>query len=373
MQANTQIAKLMIMAGGTGGHIYPGIAVASYLREQQWQVHWLGSAGGMETIIVPKQEIPLSVISIGGVRGKSVITKLLAPLKIMQAVWQAMKVLRKERPDVVLGMGGFASGPGGLAAWLLGIPVCIHEQNAIAGMTNKLLAKLATQVLQAFPNTLASATATTGNPVRDSIAKLATPDERFKQRQGALRLLIVGGSRGAKVLNETVPETIALLTDQLAVSVTHQSGAGNALQVSEQYRRLNLLTNTSTSIEVREFIDDMEQAYCEADLIICRAGALTVSELAVAGLGAIFVPYPFAVDDHQTKNAQFLVSQQAAKVIDESELTATKLAETILQIGTREQCQKMANKAQQAAKPQATAEVAKACQLVVEQQLRKAA
>ena len=369
--------KILLMAGGTGGHIFPALAVADYLSKQGWQTHWLGSENGMEVSLVPKYNISISLLSIAGVRGKSLLTRLISPFYLANAVWQAMKVIQQFKPDVVLGMGGFASGPGGIAAWLLKRPLCIHEQNAIPGLTNKVLSKFARFSLQAFPGAFAKADAVTGNPVRQSICELTEPQQRFEEHQGDIRLLIVGGSRGAAVFNQLVPEAIALLSKTMTVDIRHQTGKGNRGLVKERYLEKlprakidqpsakigqSRAENDQTSkINIDEFIDDMDAAYAWADVVLCRSGALTVSELAAAGVGAIFIPFPHAVDDHQTANAEFLVKAKAAKLIQQSELTAEKLASTIEQFADRKYCLAFAINARSQGKPQATKEVADYC------------
>jgi len=351
--------RILFMAGGTGGHIFPALAVAELLKVQGWKLHWLGSENGMEEILIPKYNIDLSLLSIAGVRGKSILTRLLSPFTIVKAVWQAMSVINRFQPDVVLGMGGFASGPGGLAAWLLRRPLCIHEQNAIAGVTNKILSKFALYSLQAFPGTFDKADAVTGNPVRKSICELENPEQRFKEHQGPFRLLILGGSRGAAIFNQLVPDAIALLPASLEIAIRHQTGKGNRGIVIERYSERQLINDKGLSVE--EFIDDMDAAYQWADIMLCRSGALTVSELAVAGLGAIFVPFPHAVDDHQTANADYLVEAKAAEIIQQSVLTAGKLAQLISRIANRKQCLQMAINARNQGKPKATVDVAEYC------------
>ncbi len=363
--------RILLMAGGTGGHIFPALAVAQLLTEQGWKTHWLGSENGMEVSLVPKYDIDLSLLSIAGVRGKSIVTRLLSPLFIIRAVWQAIKVIRNFHPDVVLGMGGFASGPGGLAAWLLRCPLCIHEQNAIPGVTNKVLSKLAKFSLQAFPGAFEKADAVTGNPVRKSISDLPEPEIRFDHHKGAMRLLIIGGSRGAAIFNELVPEAVAILhkklernqDEQRELNVWHQTGANNRAVVLERYSEQRLLNSNGEQeqIKIEEFIDDMDAAYQWADIVLCRSGALTVSELAVAGLGAIFVPFPYAVDDHQTANAQYLVGANAAEIIQQSELSSEKLANSINRLANRKNCLVMAINAKQQGKPNATEDVAAFC------------
>ena len=356
---STTSPRILLMAGGTGGHIFPALAVAELLKEQGWKTHWLGSENSMEEVLVPKYNIEISLLSIAGVRGKSVVTRLLSPFYIIRAVWQAMKVINNFKPDVVLGMGGFASGPGGLAAWLLRRPLCIHEQNAIPGVTNKILSKFAAYSLQAFPGALEKADAVTGNPIRKSICELAKPEQRFEEHQGPIRLLIVGGSRGAAIFNQLVPEAIALLPASLEIALRHQTGKDNKGIVVERYSERQLISDERLSVE--EFIDDMDSAYQWADIILCRSGALTVSELAVAGLGAIFVPFPHAVDDHQTANADYLVKANAAEIIQQSSLTAGKLAQLINRFSNRKQCLQMAINARNQGKPNATKDVADYC------------
>ncbi len=352
--------RILLMAGGTGGHIFPALAVAELLSEQGWKTHWLGSEKGMEVSLIPKYGIDLSLLGIAGIRGKGLLTRLLSPLKLLTAIWQAMKVIKQFRPDVILGMGGFASGPGGLAAWLMRKPLCIHEQNAIPGITNRVLSRFSHFSLQAFPGAFANADAVTGNPVRKSICDLADPQKRFGDHQGAIRLLIIGGSRGAAIFNQLLPETVQLLADKIELNVWHQTGTNNRGIVLERYSERGLI-NAQLPPKVEEFIIDMDAAYQWADLVLCRSGALTVSELAAAGLGAIFVPFPHAVDDHQTANANYLVSAGAAKLIHQTELSAEKLAATITQLSDRELCLQMAIKAKQQGKPAATKAVADYC------------
>ena len=354
---------ILLMAGGTGGHIFPALAVADWLSARGWQTTWLGSAGGMEESLVPQNNIPLETISIGGVRGKSLLTKLLSPLHLLSAVFQAMGIIKRIKPDVVLGMGGFASGPGGLASRLLGYPLCIHEQNAIAGMTNRYLAKMAQFKLAAFPNSLVNATAVVGNPVRNDIVEIVSPEVRFARKQGPLKILVVGGSRGAAILNETLPESIQLLLADTDVSVRHQAGSGRRGVVLERYSSALAETDIAMEevIEVSDFITDMKSAYEWADLVVCRSGALTVSELASAGVASILIPFPHAVDDHQTVNGQYLVNGDSARMIQQSVLNAQSLAQEIKAIGGREGCLNMAINARKLAKNNATADVAGYC------------
>lgn len=355
--------RILLMAGGTGGHIFPALAVAQWLQNRGWGASWLGSMGGMEEQVVPKYDIELNSISVAGVRGKSIITRLMAPFMLLRAVWEAATVIRKIKPDVVLGMGGFASGPGGLASWLLGYPLCIHEQNAIAGMTNKYLSKFARYRLEAFEGSLPDATAEVGNPVRAEIAAIEAPESRIKSHQGPLRILVVGGSRGAAVLNEVLPETIAHLHSQLPITIWHQAGKGNQGVVSERYSQAfaNQETTMPEGIQISEFIDDMPAAYGWADLVVCRSGALTVSELASAGIGSILIPFPHAVDDHQTANANYLVKAGAATLLPQADLSVATLSEAILSASQSDTCLEMAISARHKARNDATETVANYC------------
>ncbi|WP_346351088.1 undecaprenyldiphospho-muramoylpentapeptide beta-N-acetylglucosaminyltransferase [Oceanimonas sp. AH20CE76] len=341
---------LLVMAGGTGGHVFPGLAVADLLHSEGWTIHWLGTADRMEARLVPEHGYPLHTISISGVRGNGIRRLLAAPFKIANAVRQARRILKATQPDVVLGMGGFAAGPGGVAARMAGIPLVLHEQNAAAGMTNRLLARIASKVLMAFPGAFDQGEVV-GNPVRPDVVALPAPAERIGPEPQPLRLLVVGGSLGAKVLNDTLPEALAQV--HAPVVVRHQCGKGNSEAVGAAYQAQGV------QAEVSDFITDMAAAYGEADLVVCRAGALTVSEVAAAGLGAIFVPLPHAVDDHQTKNAQALVNEGAALLMPQASLTPAALAQQLEQLaGNREQLQQMAGKARQLAITDAAAQVA---------------
>ena len=298
---------LLVMAGGTGGHVFPGLAVADRLKAQGWTIHWLGTADRMEAELVPAHGYPISFIDIQGVRGNGIKRLLVAPYRIVKSVLQARRVLKSIRPDVVLGMGGFASGPGGVAAWLSGIPLLLHEQNAAAGLTNKLLARLAKRVLMAFPGAFAPSarTAVVGNPVRPEV--VALPDPQLRSSSEPLRLLIVGGSLGARVLNEQVPPAVA--SAGVPIEVRHQCGKGNRETVAQAY------AEQGVEAEVSEFIKDMADAYAWADLVVCRAGASTLAELCAAGVGSVLVPFAAAVDDHQTRNAEYLVEHGAALLL----------------------------------------------------------
>ncbi len=353
MKDNIMTKRLLVMAGGTGGHVFPGIAVAKYLEQQGWAIHWIGTADRMEADLVPQHGFDISFIDISGVRGNGFKRLCLAPFRILKSVLQARKVMNNFKPDVVLGMGGFASGPGGVAAWLQGIPVVLHEQNAAAGLTNRLLAKIAKRVLMAFPGAFAQGLLV-GNPVREDVLALHAQPYVSKDK---LTVLVVGGSLGAKVLNETLPAALALLP-QDKISIRHQVGKNNSTAVNVAY----LSAGVTADIKVTDFIDDMAQAYHQADVVVCRAGALTVSEVAVAGLPAIFIPLPHAVDDHQTKNAQSLVQAGGAVLIPQRQLNAVDLAKLLQQwIDDEAQLVAMSNAAKSAAILDATEQVANAC------------
>lgn len=350
---------VLIMAGGTGGHIFPALAAARVLRERGFEPVWLGTERGMEARLVPPAKIAMEWIAFSGVRGKGVATWLLAPFRLLRAVRQSMQVIKRRHPDVVLGAGGFVAGPGGIAAWLLKKPLVIHEQNAVAGMTNKLLARFATSVLEAFPNSFpkSARARAVGNPVRREIVRLPPPEQRFAEHHGPIRLFIFGGSQGSARLNAVVPAAIALLPPELRPQVIHQAGEKHAEHTAEVYAQQGV------TAQVKAFIDDMAQTYAWADLVICRAGALTVSELAAAGMGAVFVPFPAAVDDHQTRNAQFLVQANAGVLIPEFELTPQRLAEELKTLFTagRAHLTRMASNARAQAIVDADVQLADAC------------
>jgi UDP-N-acetylglucosamine--N-acetylmuramyl-(pentapeptide) pyrophosphoryl-undecaprenol N-acetylglucosamine transferase len=341
--------RLMVMAGGTGGHVFPGLAVAHHLMEQGWQVRWLGTADRMEADLVPKHGIEIDFIRISGLRGKGVKAQLLAPVRIFNAWRQARRIMKNWQPDVVLGMGGYVSGPGGLAAWSCGIPVVLHEQNGIAGLTNKWLAKIATKVMQAFPGAFPNAEVV-GNPVRTDVLALPVAAERLSGRVGPSRVLVVGGSQGARILNQTVPQVAAALGE--AITVWHQTGKGGLETVHQAYR-----TAGQPQHKVTEFIDDMAEAYAWADVVVCRSGALTVSEVAAAGLPAIFVPFQHK-DRQQYWNALPLEKAGAAKIFEQPQFTASVVADT-LRHWDRDTLLAMAEKARQVAILDATERVAK--------------
>jgi UDP-N-acetylglucosamine--N-acetylmuramyl-(pentapeptide) pyrophosphoryl-undecaprenol N-acetylglucosamine transferase len=313
---------VLIMAGGTGGHVFPALAAARVLRERGFEAVWLGTQRGLEAKLVPPHQIPMEWISISGVRGKGLMTLLAAPVKLLLAIRQGVNVIRRRQPAVVLGAGGFVSGPGGIAAWLTGRPLVIHEQNAVAGMTNRILACFASRVLEGFPNSFPRKVRAehVGNPVRREITALPRPEDRFAGRAGKLRLFVFGGSQGAAKLNAAVPAALALLPEADRPEVLHQSGERNFDQTVAAY------AEHGVQAEVRAFIDDMAAAYTWADLVVCRSGALTVAEIAAAGVGAVFIPFAAAVDDHQTRNAQFLVGADAGRILPERELTPARLA-----------------------------------------------
>jgi UDP-N-acetylglucosamine--N-acetylmuramyl-(pentapeptide) pyrophosphoryl-undecaprenol N-acetylglucosamine transferase len=343
----------LVMAGGTGGHVMPALAVAEALRADGWRVVWLGTRAGMEAKLAVAKGFEMAWVKVAGVRGKGLLTKLLLPFNLLTAFWQAARAIFRERPDVALGLGGYVAFPGGMMAVLLNKPLVIHEQNAVAGLTNRVLAKLADRVLLGLPlaTPLAEKQEWVGNPVRPEIAALPAPGERLAGRVGPLRLLVIGGSLGAQALNEMIPQALALLPPEQRPRVRHQSGAKHLDVLTANYARAGV------AAEPLAFIDDMAAAYAWADLVVCRAGALTVAEIAAAGLPALFVPFPFAVDDHQTGNAGFLANQGAAWLLQQRELTPEKLAAWFAGL-TRAELLARAVKARSLAKPDATARVA---------------
>lgn len=356
-------SRIVVMAGGTGGHVFPALAVAQELLRRGWDISWLGTADSFESRNVPRHGIELDTIDAYRLRGQGLGGLLLAPFRLLKAMGQARKVLSQRKPDVVLGLGGFATGPGGLMSKLMGLPLVIHEQNTIPGLTNRWLAKLATHVLEAFPGSFSdSADArVTGNPVRDDIAGLPEPESRMTGHEGAVRILIVGGSLGAQALNEIVPGGLALLARDQVLEIRHQAGRNKTGAAQSLYEELGL------QAQVTEFLDDMAQAYAWADLVICRAGALTVSELAAVGVGAILVPYPFAVDDHQTRNADYLVQGQAAVLMPQHQLDAESLSNKLRELLTEPgKLLAMALAARTLAMPDAASRVADYCEQVVQ-------
>jgi UDP-N-acetylglucosamine--N-acetylmuramyl-(pentapeptide) pyrophosphoryl-undecaprenol N-acetylglucosamine transferase len=341
------------MAGGTGGHIFPALAVADYLREQGWKVVWLGARTGMEATLVPRQCYEIEWIRFSGLRGKGVMRMALLPLNLLIAFWQSARAIFRVRPDVVLGMGGYIAFPGGMMAALLNRPLVLHEQNSIAGLSNRILAQVADRKLAGFPQALKDSQ-WTGNPVRRDIAMLAEPQARLGNRNGNLKLLVIGGSLGAQALNDAVPRALALIPEAERPEVVHQAGVKHIATLEQRYREAGVKAVTLP------FIADMAAAYGAADLVICRAGALTVAELAVAGVASVLVPFPHAVDDHQTHNARFLSERGAALLLPQEELTPRRLADLLLGF-TREKLLDMARRARVLGRPEATRIVAEHC------------
>jgi len=331
--AEKENKTLLVMAGGTGGHIFPGLAVADELNAQGWNIHWLGTADRMEAKIVPSYGYKLSFINISGLRNKGLLTLLAMPFKLLNSIMQARRVIKTVKPDVVLGMGGYASAPGGTAAWLARVPLIVHEQNAAAGLSNRLLARIANKVCCAFPNAFATEidAEVVGNPLRASIGQqIASENSSLSDTKVTKNILVVGGSLGAQVLNEVMPTSFAnLSSNDEHFSIWHQTGENKKEQVIADYFKQGVAKG---KIKVTEFIDDMAKAYLWADIVICRAGALTVSELAMAGTPAVFVPLPHAVDDHQTKNALYLVDRHAAKLLPQSQLNKEAVTGIITQL-----------------------------------------
>ncbi|MDP1653051.1 MAG: undecaprenyldiphospho-muramoylpentapeptide beta-N-acetylglucosaminyltransferase [Rhodocyclaceae bacterium] len=343
---------IVIMAGGTGGHIMPGLAVADRLRDAGWKVIWMGNPDGMEARLVPARKYEMAWVRFGALRGKGLLRKLLLPFNLLRGFWQSWQQFSRIRPNVVLGLGGFISFPGGMMAALRGIPLVLHEQNSIAGLANKVLAGVADRVLTGFPDVLKKGQ-WIGNPVRHEIAVLPAPSFHYNERSGRLHVLVLGGSLGAQALNEAVPQALALLPEEERPEIVHQSGEKHLEALRAAYAA------AGTKAHAVAFIEDMAGAYAWADLVICRAGALTIAELACAGVASILVPFPHAVDDHQTSNARFLASAGAAILLPQGELTAEKLA--LIRDLSRPQLLEMAEKARALAMPDATATVAQIC------------
>lgn len=350
---------ILITAGGTGGHVYPGLAVARYLLKHDIPIVWMGTRKGLEARVIPEAGLPMAWLEVSALRGKGLLSLLSAPWNLLKALYQSFRIMREHKPAAVLGMGGFVAGPGGLVAALMGIPVIIHEQNAVPGLTNKLLSRLSKRVLEGFPGTfkhLEQAQAT-GNPVRQDIASLSSPSVRLVGREtDKVRVLIVGGSLGAQALNHTVPQALKQLPEAIRPTVYHQAGTRNIEDARQQYQQAGI------TADVEPFIEDMAEAYAWADLVICRAGALTVAELAAAGVGSILVPYPYAVDDHQTQNAHYLANHEAAILVNQDNLTPEWLAQQLESLCTRRaKLIKMGIAARAVAKPLATQQVAAIC------------
>ena len=354
--------SILIMAGGTGGHIFPALAVADILRGQGWKVVWLGAPGSMEAELVPKHGYDMAWVRFSGVRGKGLRRKLMLPINLLIALWQSAVAIFRHRPDVVLGMGGYITFPGGVMAALLRRPLVIHEQNSIAGLSNRVLARFAKKVLSGFPDVLPNAI-WCGNPVRVDITSLPEPDQRYAARTGNMNILIVGGSLGAKILNEIVPLALALLPKEIQPNVVHQTGKQYLGEVTQSYQQAGV------KVDVKSFIDEMAKQYGNADLVICRAGALTVAELASVGVASILIPYPFAVDDHQTSNAHFLSERKAAILIPQDEFNAEALAKILNELldieSGRDKLLSMARRAHDLDKGNAALKVAQTCGALV--------
>lgn len=347
---------ILIMAGGTGGHVFPALAVADYMKVSGWRVVWLGTKGGMEEILVPQKGYDIEIMDFSGLRGKNLMVWFLLPLRLLLAFWQSAKVLFQIRPDVVLGMGGYPAFPGGIMASLLNKPLLIHEQNSVPGLANKILAKFADKILLGFPNAIRNEKKIifSGNPVRKEISQLDIPDKRYAERSGKLKLLIIGGSLGAQALNTIVPKMLKLIPDHMRPLVTHQAGRKHLETLKKNY------AEAGVEGELLVFIENIAVQYADCDLVICRAGALTIAELTVVGIASILVPFPYAVDDHQTSNAKFLSDKDAAVLLPQNELTPQGLAQLLMEF-TREKLLGMAMKARELASPAATRLVAEAC------------
>ncbi len=346
-------SPVMVLAGGTGGHIFPALAVANVLRKRGVPVTWLGAAGAMETRLVPPHDIPLDTLAISALRGKGKLALLAAPLRVTRAVLSAVGILRSRRPRAVISFGGFAGGPGGMAARMLGMPLLVHEQNRAPGFTNRVLVRFARRVLTGFPGSFATREEYVGNPVREEISRLDPPAIRFAARDGALRLLVLGGSQGARALNAAVPKALAMLGTEIRVDVRHQCGEKMRDQAIAAYAEANVAAS------VEAFISDMAAAYAWADLVVCRAGASTLAELCAAGVGSILVPFPQAVDDHQTRNAEFLVERDAALLLKQDDYLAERLHGVLSDLAARpERRLAMAESARALAKPDAAERIA---------------
>jgi UDP-N-acetylglucosamine--N-acetylmuramyl-(pentapeptide) pyrophosphoryl-undecaprenol N-acetylglucosamine transferase len=349
---------VLIMAGGTGGHIFPGLAVADALRQKNIPVRWLGAEGGMETRTVPEAGIELDLVAITGLRGKGVMRWIRMPFMLLKAVWQARRLLEANPPGCAVSFGGYAAAPGGIAAWTKGIPVLVHEQNRIPGMTNRLLTRFARKVMQGFPGTFPKelSPVDSGNPVRREVAALPEPNVRLAERSGPIRVLITGGSQGAQILNLKVPGALKLLSSSIAMDVRHQAGAKRVDEAVESY------ASAGVDADIQPFISDMAEAYAWADLVICRSGALTVAELAAAGVASVLVPFALAVDDHQTRNAEYLAEANAAFILPQSSLEPEALAKILKPLlSDRAVLLSMASSARQMSLPQAAEIVAEAC------------
>lgn len=345
--------SILIMAGGTGGHIFPGLAVAEYLRICGWNVSWLGNQNGMEYRLVKACDFPFEAVNFGGLRGKGLKAKLMLPFNLVRASFQSWKIMRRLRPNIVLGMGGYITFPGGLMTKLLKRPLVLHEANSIAGSANRALDKIAMRTLTGFPDTMPQAE-WVGNPIREEFETVGAPSVRYASRSGPLSILVVGGSLGAMALNEAIPAALALMDKESRPRVLHQAGDKHLADLQQRYAALDV------EADIRPFIDDMPTAYAQADLVICRAGAMTVSEIAACGVASCLIPFPFAIDDHQTANARFLSDADAAILLPQADLNPQDLASMIQNFG-RKDLQEMAERAYALAKPQATQRVAEVC------------
>lgn len=355
---------VLIMAGGTGGHVFPGLALAEEMRSRGFKVEWLGTRAGIESRLVPASKIPLHFIPVKGVRGKRLLDKVLAPFNILSSVLSAIRILRDVKPGLVVGLGGFVAGPGGLGARILGLPLVIHEQNAVPGTTNTLLSKIASKVLTAFPTALARSECI-GNPVRSVIESTASPSERIDINTTSIKLLILGGSRGAQAINEILPKALGCIKSPLELEVWHQAGAHKAETTQQDYEQSNVDVK-NIHVKIEEFIDDISDAYVWADFVICRAGALTVSELAAVGVGALLIPFPYAIDDHQSANARYLAENGAALIKPQGELSAETLAAALEPLFLdKRQLLVMANKARLLAKRHAAKIFADRCEELI--------
>lgn len=351
---NESTGTLMVMAGGTGGHVYPAIAVADYLHAKGWKIVWLATEGGMENRLIADKPYSKAMMTMRGVRGKGLMGWVLLPFKLMLAFKQSISAISTHQPDVVLGMGGFAAFPGGMMAKLMGKPLVIHEQNSVAGLTNKTLSYVANQVLAAFPAAFGDKATLVGNPVRDDITTLALPETRYAAKTGQLKLLVVGGSLGAAALNDVLPKALATMPAAQRPEVVHQAGEKHIATLEANYQQAGV------KAETKAYIQDMASLYAWADVVVCRAGALTVAELACVGVASVLVPFPYAVDDHQTSNAAYLSENGAAILIQQAALSVEKASEILQQL-TRGKCLTMAKQARALAKPEATASVANVC------------
>ncbi|MFW5439755.1 MAG: undecaprenyldiphospho-muramoylpentapeptide beta-N-acetylglucosaminyltransferase [Methylophilaceae bacterium] len=347
-------STLMVMAGGTGGHVYPAMAVADYLQTLGWRIVWLATEGGMENRLIVDKPYSKAIITMRGVRGKGLLGWVLLPIKLMTAFKQSLSAITKYQPNVVLGMGGFAAFPGGLMAKLLRKPLVIHEQNSVAGLTNKTLSHVANKVLAAFPAAFGEKAALVGNPVREAITQLPIPEVRYGKRKGKLNILVVGGSLGAAALNDVMPKALAAFPADQRPEVVHQAGGKHIALLEKNYIKAGV------TAETKAYIQDMASQYAWADVVVCRAGALTVAELACVGVASVLIPFPYAVDDHQTSNATYLSNNGAAILVQQTAFTVEK-ATTVLQHLTRETCLEMANNARALGKPEATKTVANVC------------